>query len=106
VEKKEVVQLLLFCLTVGGFAMFLQKCYESQMILRRYYLFLNYHYIKNWQRDNRYKREILKPLGLCVYCQSTWIALITYPMLFNLDVYYLLHLGGVYLTIKLLNGST
>jgi len=103
VVKNEVAQLLLYYLTIGGFSMFLQKCYEKEMILRRYYLFLTYLWIRNWRHSDRWKRKILKPLGLCVYCQSFWIVLITYPIIFNIDIYYIISIGGVYTIIELIN---
>jgi len=82
---------------VGSLSMFLQEAYKG--ILKRYYLWLNYHWIKNWQKQHRRKRAILKPLGLCIYCQCAWINIITYPMLFKCDLWYLFSLGGTYATI-------
>ena len=100
-EINEVVQLLLYFLMVGSSANFLQEAYKG--ILKRYHLWLTYHWIKNWRKKDRYKRQILKPLGLCVYCQGTWITIITYPMLFKADLWYLLSLGGTWLSIKLIS---
>jgi len=96
-----VAQLLLYYLTMGGLAIFLQEAYKG--ILKRYYLFLVYHWIRNWRKQHRGKRQILKPLGLCVYCQGTWLTIITYPIIFKCDLWYLLSIGGVYVTIKILN---
>ena len=103
-EPEEAVALLLYYLIlVGGLAMFLQEAYKG--ILKRYYLWLVYHWIKNWRKQHRRKRQILKPLGLCVYCQGTWLTIITYPMLFKLDLWYLLSLGGTYLVVKIIDSN-
>jgi hypothetical protein len=103
VEIKEVAQLLLYCLMVGSFASFLQEAYKG--ILKRYHLWLVYHWIKNWKKKDRYKRQVLKPLGLCQYCQGTWIHILICPLVFNLDIWCLLSLGGTYLVIKALDKS-
>lgn len=46
---------------------------------------------------------ILKPLGLCVYCQNFWITLVAYSVLFGLDWTFFLAIGGTHITIKLLD---
>lgn len=48
------------------------------MILRRLYLYMIYYHIKWWRKKDRWKRHILKPLGLCEYCYNTWLSVITY----------------------------
>src|SRR5690554_6698596 len=48
-------------------SLFIQACMEPKMILRRYYVLLNYLWIK------KKSRWLLKPLGLCIYCFSSWV---------------------------------
>jgi hypothetical protein len=96
---------LLFSLTILGFlslataglAMFLQECMEREMILRRYYLLLIYHWRNNWRKKDRWKRAILKPLGLCVYCNSVYLGSIFLFSLTNLYFYLPLFLGFQFL---------
>lgn len=78
--KRDVILVILLSLMTGSFSMFLDKCMGPGMILRRYYLFLVYHWIRNWRRGDRWKRWPLKILGLCVYCSGTWIYICTFTI--------------------------
>lgn len=40
-------------------------------------------------------------MGLCVYCQTTWLVIFTYPFLFELSLWYLLSVGGCYIFLKI-----
>lgn len=99
--KKEVVLLLLSLMT-ASLSLFFQECMEPGMIFRRYYLWLTYHWIKNWRKKDRWKRWLLKPLGMCVYCNGTWIAIQFYLYNFGPGVNILLFIGLNYLWIKLI----
>jgi len=59
----------------AGLSLFIKKCFESGMIFRRWYLYLTYWWIKWHKKKDRRKRPILKVLGLCIYCFSTWVAI-------------------------------
>lgn len=86
VVNEVVVYVISLSLMMAALALFLQECYRKDMILRRYYVWLNYLHIKNrrlsWQERKKrknVKREIVRkltsPMGLCVYCQSTWLTI-------------------------------
>lgn len=93
---------LLYSLTAAGLGLFLQECMEPGMILRRYYLFLTCLWIRNWRRKDRWKRWWLKPAGMCVYCNTAWIALLVYAAKFGLNAEALLFIGLVFVWIKLI----
>ena len=42
-----------------------------------------YYWIKNWRKKDRWKRQILKPLGLCCYCLNTWLSILLWFFFFN-----------------------
>lgn len=85
--KEVVVYVISLSLMMAGLALFLQECYQKDMILRRYYVWLNYLYIKNrrsnkWQKRKKAKnakrwflRNLTKPMGLCVYCNASWLTI-------------------------------
>jgi len=103
VANEEVVRLALLSLMISGLGLFFQECMEPNMIFRRYYLWLTYHWIKNWRKKDRWKRWILKPLGLCVYCNTTWIAIIFYFLTNGFNLLIFPFLGMVFLWLKLFN---
>ena len=81
-----VMYVISLSLMMAGLALFLQECYRKDMILRRYYVWLNYLHIKNrrlsWQERKKRKnakrdfvRKLTKPMGLCVFCQGTWLTI-------------------------------
>lgn len=84
---KGVVALIMFSLLTSSLSLFLWKCMESGMILRRYYLLLIYYWIKWHRQKDRWKRYVLKPLGSCIYCSSTWLCIISALMFFNVKYY-------------------
>ena len=49
--KEVVVYVISLSLMMAGLALFLQECYQKGMILRRYYVWLNYLHIKNNNLD-------------------------------------------------------
>ena len=85
--KEVVVYVISLSLMMAGLALFLQECYQKGMILRRYYVWLNYLHIKNrrtnkWQKRKKarnakrwFLRNLTSPAGLCVFCQGTWLTI-------------------------------
>lgn len=106
---EDVVQLILLSLTVMSVSVLLQECYQSGMIFRRYYVWLNYLHIKNyklkpWQKQQRknqqqkqnlclrnqvknakrnFIRNITHPMGLCPVCSNIWTSGIILSFLTN-----------------------
>ena len=83
---EDVVLLILYSLMAMSLSVFLQECFQKGMILRRYYVYLNYLFINNrrlkWQKRKKVRnakrcfiRNIVKPMGLCVYCQNVWLTI-------------------------------
>ena len=96
---EDVVQLILLSLTAMSVSVLLQECYQSGMIFRRYYVWLNYLHIKNRRlklcerKTERKKvvknakrifiRNITHPLGLCPICSNIWTSGIVLSFLTN-----------------------
>lgn len=98
---------VLYCLMVSGIVLYLQECYKSGMVFRRWYVLLTYYWIKNWRKSDRWKRKILKPLGLCVWCQLFWLHLIVYLMTFTFDFFkFVMLLSITYLITKIIYVNT
>jgi hypothetical protein len=75
---------MIYCGIISAlFSLFLVKCFEPNMIFRRYYLLLNYVWIRNWRKKDRWKRFILKPFGLCVYCFGAWLTIFVSLFIFK-----------------------
>ncbi len=102
VESAGDATLVLLCLMIASLGLLFQECMEPGMIFRRYYLWLTYHWIRNWRKKDRWKRWLLKPLGMCVYCNTVWVAIFYYLYRFGFNVEILLFLGLVYTWIKIL----
>jgi len=100
---KEVVMFLINSLMIAGLGKLFQECMEENMIFRRYFLLLTYLWIKNWRKKDRWKRKLLSPLGLCVYCHSVWLGIIYYLYRFGFNVEIVLFLGMIYIWLILLN---
>jgi hypothetical protein len=96
------VVLLLLSLMTSALSLFIQDCMGPGMIARRYYLWLIYHWMRNWRKKDRWRRWLLKPLGLCVYCQGAWIAIIAYLYYFGPKIEIVFLLGMNYLWLKIL----
>lgn len=86
VVSEVAMYVILLSLISAGLGLFLQECYQKNMILRKYYVYLNYLFIKNrrssWQRKKKAKkvvsiliRKLTMLAGLCIFCQSTWICI-------------------------------
>lgn len=98
-----MISIILFCFLVPALTAFIQECFQANMIFRRYYLWLTYQWIHNWRKDDRHKRWFLKPLGLCCYCQNTWLTIIFYLLIFGINWWLILSLGGTYVILKIYN---
>lgn len=101
-EIQEYVNLFLLSLMTASLSLFFQECMEPGMIFRRYYLWLTYHWIKNWRKKDRWKRWLLKPSGMCVYCNGAWISIMFFMYFFGPDIKILLFLGLNYMWTKIL----
>lgn len=79
---------------------YLQYLYSWHPIGKRYKRALRWMAYKTRRRP--WLQSLTKPLGLCVYCQSTWIALLVgVTMLTGYDVVLmLLHLGATYFFVE------
>lgn len=75
-EVEDVVLRLLYCLISACLSIFISGLFDSGMILRRYFVLLNYLWIKSRRRKRL--RNLLKPLGLCIYCYSFWVNIIVF----------------------------
>jgi len=98
---EEVVQYVLYSLMTAALGLFIQKCFQEGMIFRKYYLLLIYFWIKWHKRKDRWKRFVLPPLGMCIYCNGTWIAIVVYFLNFNFGFDIFLFLGLNYLWIEI-----
>lgn len=110
---KTAVELVLYCLMAGSLAWFLQECMRPKMIMRRYYLRLMWLRRKLLAKDtslmsflSRGKRRkvsaVLLPLGLCVYCNGTWLYIIFYFFFFTNIPLFILGMGVNYIFIELM----
>lgn len=70
--------MLILSLMTACLGWFFQYTLKPGEIFGRYGLLLTALWMKNWRRKDRWVRPILKPLGQCVFCNSTWIAIVVY----------------------------
>ena len=78
-------------------SLFVRKALEKGMIFHWYYKILD-------KLDDRgvWYKEILKPLGLCVYCYSTWLYIILHLFFLRVDVFLLCGIGINYVILELI----
>lgn len=102
--------LMVLSLITASLAHFIQYCLKPGEILGRYGVWLNYHWIYNWRKSDRWKRPILKPLGLCVYCNGAWVFIVLllvngwlYSGVISFFIGLFLGLGANYIWIKILD---
>lgn len=93
--------LILITLLTASLSHFFQKCQEEDMIFYKYSLLLD-----------RLPDYLAAPLGACVYCNGTWVYIITYLIygifispteLIILAFFGFLGLGLNYVWIEILN---
>lgn len=108
VVNEDVTLMILSCqkvfiisLLAATFSKFLEMTFQSGMIFRRYYLFLNLMWIK--YRKKRKLRSLLKPMGLCIYCYSVWIYFFMYFICFYIDIFIIFGLGINFVVLYFLN---
>lgn len=91
-EKKDVILNVLFCLGTAGLSLFVQECMKKGMIFQKYGDWLN----NTWDAMDRavwykydykttpFKAKIalfaLKPLGMCIYCFSSWVFIVLFTV--------------------------
>lgn len=121
--------LLLLLYTLLGFivactTMFFAHCMQKGQVFRFYYRWLENivekaslrsYYIKYVNSSESTKHIIkehwyirllaylAKPLGLCQYCNGTWLAIITYILIFGFNWLIILFIGITFFFIKLLS---
>lgn len=100
--KNVVVLPVIISLMTATLSMFLEETMQEGMILRRYRLFLLWLWIHSWRKRDRWIRKLLKPFGLCIYCYSTWIAILTYTTIMGLRLEVISMLGFNYIILKIL----
>ena len=97
------ILILLFILPIAtvGLSLLYEKCMESGMIFRRWYLFLMYIHITNWRKKDRWKRVMIKPL-YCLVCSNTWLGIIFSLIYFNDITATILYVGIQYIYLELI----
>lgn len=119
--EKDVILNVLFCLGTAGLSLFVQECMKKGMILGWYGEWLN----STWDTMDRavwYKYDfkatplqakivlfLLKPLGMCIYCFSSWVfiglflvTMVPFSGEMPIFIGLLLGLGFNYIWIKIL----
>lgn len=92
---------LMILIAVPSLSLFIFKCYEPLMILRRFYLFLTFIYMKNWRKKDRWKRNIVKPF-MCIYCFNTWLSILFYFIFISNNILFLpLFIGLTYIMLEM-----
>jgi hypothetical protein len=92
--------LMVISLMAAGFLWFLQFCFTNTPGFTQYYRALQRIY--NNPARPVWLREVMKPLGLCIYCQSAYFAAGVYLYLFGFElVNMLLFIGATYFFIEL-----
>jgi hypothetical protein len=101
--------LMVFSLLTASLSMFILKCQEPGMILRRYFLWLQLIWITSWRKKDRWKRFLLKPIGYCHFCYGSWLFIIIFLIIgknvfpinsFILALFGILGIGLNYLFIE------
>lgn len=76
-----MIEIVLLSLMTAALSVFAEECMQSGMILRRYRLWLLWHWInmRHYQhRPWRVLRPLLKPAGLCIYCYGSWVYIVLF----------------------------
>lgn len=90
---------LLYCLAIAGIGELLQLCYLNGMVFRKYYILIKIAYYKS---KYSWVRSLMKPLGVCVYCQTPYINLVLWSLFFPMSQWFILSLGCVYVFLELI----
>lgn len=100
VNLAAVLFLLLLSWLSATMSWYLQYLYSWHPIGRRYKRLLRWTAYKT--RRKPWLQSLTKPLGLCVYCQSTWVAILT-GIFFLTEyhaIFFLMHLGATYFFVE------
>ena len=92
-----LLKIVILGLLTAGLVKLIELCLSEEMIFWKWTILLNYLWIKNWKKKDRWKRYFLKPLGLCHYCYGTWIAIFIYTFIVGINVAIFIFLGSWYL---------
>lgn len=87
---------------IPALSLFIKKTYEPDMIFRRFYLLMIWHWIKTWRKKDRYKRYLIKPF-ICIYCYNTWLTIIFFSIIGTNFFYLPLFIGLTYLNLEIFN---
>ena len=97
-----ILELLLFIVSIPSLSLFIHKCYEPDMIFRRIYLYMIDVWMKNWRRKDRWRRKIIKPF-LCVYCFNVWLTIFSFFIFMKISILFLpLLIGLTYILLEFL----
>src|SRR6478735_7183784 len=73
-----LLNLITYSLLTSCLAWFVQYALQPGEILGRYGLLLTAVWMRNWRRKDRWKRALMPALGLCPYCNGSWLAIAVY----------------------------
>jgi hypothetical protein len=99
----DFLKILCLSLCTASLGVFFQECLEPGMIFGKYGIWLQAMHRRNWRRKDRWVRYWLKPLGNCVFCNSTWINIGFFLLLMTENAVLLpLSIGLNYLFVKMM----
>ena len=73
-----LLNLITYSLLTACLAWFVQYALQPGEILGRYGLLLTAVWMRNWRRKDRWKRALMPALGLCPFCNGSWLAMVVY----------------------------
>ena len=98
----EIINIFIYSFLSACLSLFINKCFQKDMIFRRYFLLLTYYWIKWHKRKDRWKRKVLKPIGLCIYCYSTWVSIFVFFTISTNPILLFLFIGLNYIWVEIL----
>lgn len=99
-DLKAVVGLITLCLMTSCFSQFIACTMEKGMIFEKYRIML-----EAIEKKSKTAGFLLKPLGLCIYCYSTWIYIVSYSISQRFDiVFFFGGMGISYIITEFLTG--
>lgn len=101
--------ILLFIMPIAtvGISLLYQKCMEEEMIFEKWFNILSDYYENH---KGSWKSKLVLPLGICIYCYSTWIGIVSSIVLYNIfnitiiqaPLVVLLYIGVQYIYLELI----
>lgn len=64
-----------------------------------------YNWLSKLSQKSKFWMHITKPLGMCEYCNSTWIAIGVFIYFFGLSLTIFLFIGVVWFFVHLINSK-